>query len=519
VARDSSTTAHTGKKLDRVIIGMLALALSYFVFDKLVLSESREAAIKEQARLEARTEALVISYGDKSIAVMPFLDMSAEQDQGYMADGVPEELLNLLAKIPDLRVTSRSSSFYYKGKDIRLDTIAEQLGVANILEGSVRTAGERLRISVRLVEPASGTQLWSENYDRTLEDIFAIQNEIAAAVVEELKISLLGEAPKIRETDPEIYAIYLQANYFRNALQLSEDRSLFEQVLAKDANYIPAMEGLVTVYINMWSSGLMPREEAVAEAQTILEKALTLDPACALCLSSLAFMEPDASKKIQLTERALQLDPGNARIVGNSAPILKKLGRPDEAIAALDFALARDPLNLAGHYNKADIYRSIGQWESCVESGLRVVQIAPSIPSIHFLVGWCLLLDGKVDEALDEALSETQEQMKSSLLAAVYHALNRPVDSRNALARAIDLDSRPDFIAMAEVYRGEIDEAFDWLNRLTAEMASEYLGNPATEPIWSPLYDDPRWEPWLASRGISKDQLSEYVFDFKLSRQ
>jgi TolB-like protein len=209
VARDSSTTAHTGKKLDRVIIGMLALALSYFVFDKFVLSESREAAIKEQARLEARTEALVISYGDKSIAVMPFLDMSAEQDQGYMADGVPEELLNLLAKIPDLRVTSRSSSFYYKGKDIRLDTIAEQLGVANILEGSVRTAGERLRISVRLVEPASGTQLWSENYDRTLEDIFAIQNEIAAAVVEELKISLLGEAPKIRETDPEIYAIYL----------------------------------------------------------------------------------------------------------------------------------------------------------------------------------------------------------------------------------------------------------------------------------------------------------------------
>ena len=148
---------------------------------------------------------------DKSIAVLPFVDMSADKDQEYMSDGLAEELLNLLAQIPALHVTSRTSAFAFKGKSIAISDIARQLNVAHVLEGSVRKSGNRLRITAQLIDARTDTHLWSETYDRTLEDIFSVQDEIAATVVAHLKIKLLGAAPKARETDPKAYALYLQA--------------------------------------------------------------------------------------------------------------------------------------------------------------------------------------------------------------------------------------------------------------------------------------------------------------------
>ena len=220
IDRTRSITPHTGKKLDRMIIVVLALALGYFGFDKFVLGPQREAAGQEQvagqveeARQQGRTEALVESYGDKSIAVLPFVNTSSDVEQEYFSDGISEELLSLLAKIPELRVISRSSAFSYKGKDIRVVKVAEELNVAHILEGSVRRAGNKVRITAQLIEARSDTQLWSDTYDRHLDDIFAIQDEIAATVVEQLKITLLGDAPKVRETSPEAYALFLQARH------------------------------------------------------------------------------------------------------------------------------------------------------------------------------------------------------------------------------------------------------------------------------------------------------------------
>jgi len=180
VDRSQSITPDTGKKLDRMIMVVLALALGYFAFDNFVLDPQREAdlieenlAAVEHARQEGRTEALVESYSDRSIAVLAFDDMSPEGDQEYLSDGIAEELLNLLAKIPELRVISRSSAFSYKGKGTKLNQIAEELNVAHILEGSVRKAGNRIRITTQLIEARSDTHLWSETYDRTLDDVFA----------------------------------------------------------------------------------------------------------------------------------------------------------------------------------------------------------------------------------------------------------------------------------------------------------------------------------------------------------
>jgi adenylate cyclase len=240
VDRNQSITPQTGKKLDRLIMVILALALGYFAVDKFVLAPKREQAATEAARAEGRTESVVKSYGEKSIAVLPFIDMSAKKDQEYFSDGISEELLNLLAKIPELRVISRSSAFSYKGKDVKLAQVAQELNVAHILEGSVRKAGNKVRITAQLIDARSDTHLWSETYDRPLDDIFAVQDEIAAMVVAQLKVKLLGGTPKAKSTDPAAYALYLQgrqSNRQNTAEGYRRSIQLYKQALAIDPAY------------------------------------------------------------------------------------------------------------------------------------------------------------------------------------------------------------------------------------------------------------------------------------------
>ena len=217
VDRSQSITTQTGRKLDFLIIGVLVLALGYFAYDKFVLQPSRDAELV-QATTETVTEQVAAepeasSESDKSIAVLPFVNMSDDASNEYFSDGISEELLNLLSKIPELRVISRTSAFSFKGKEIDIPTIAQQLNVAHILEGSVRKAGNQIRITSQLIDARSDTHLWSETYDRTLGDIFAIQDEIAGAVVDALKLTLLGDTPQVEQINPEAYALYLQARY------------------------------------------------------------------------------------------------------------------------------------------------------------------------------------------------------------------------------------------------------------------------------------------------------------------
>ena len=190
VAREHSITRFTGKKLDRIIVVLLVLAIGYFAFDKFVLDPVEDVQIAESAHQEGRSEALTESHGDKSIAVLPFVNMSSDPEQEYFSDGISEELLNLLAKIPELQVIARTSSFSYKGKDVRISDVARELNVGLVLEGSVRKVGNQVRITAQLIKADSETHLWSETYDRELDNIFEVQDEIAAAVIESLKVQL-----------------------------------------------------------------------------------------------------------------------------------------------------------------------------------------------------------------------------------------------------------------------------------------------------------------------------------------
>src|SRR5205807_4407462 len=218
---------------------------------------------------------------EKSIAVLPFVDMSAGKDQEYFSDGISEELLNLLAKIPQLQVTARTSSFAFKGKEVAIPEIARTLHVAHVLEGSVRKAGNSVRITAQLIKAGTDTHLWSQTYDRKLDDIFAVQDEIAADVVKQLKVTLLGVVPKARTTDPEAYALYLQAVQLgrqNTAEAFQQSDALYRKALAIDPRYAPAWAELARNFGNETNQGLLPGKEGFAQAREAAVKALAIDP-------------------------------------------------------------------------------------------------------------------------------------------------------------------------------------------------------------------------------------------------
>src|SRR5436190_734128 len=295
----------------------------------------------------------VTAIPEKSIAVLPFVDMSAGKDQEYFSDGISEELLNLLAKIPQLQVTARTSSFAFKGKEIGVPEIARTLHVAHVLEGSVRKAGNSVRITAQLIKAGTDTHLWSETYDRKMDDIFKIQDEIAADVVKQLKVTLLSAAPKARATDPEAYALYLQAVQLgrqNTAEAYKQSDALLRKVLAIDPRYAPAWDGLSHNFANEAGQGLLPSKEGYAEAREAATKALAIDPEYPPAHARLGLIaingDNDLAGAARHFERALALDPADLNVLGNSAALLQSLGRLDEALALDEAVVRRDPVNV-----------------------------------------------------------------------------------------------------------------------------------------------------------------------------
>ena len=524
IDRAQSITSQTGKKLDRVIMVVLALALGYFAFDKFVLSESREASIEQAARQEGRSAALVESYGDQSIAVLPFVDMSPHGDQEYFSDGIAEELLNLLAKIPELRVISRSSAFSYKGKDFKLTDVAHELNVANILEGSVRKAGNQIRITVQLIEARSDTHLWSETYDRTLDNIFAIQDEIAAMVVEQLKIKLLGNAPKARATDPAAYAIFLRARHLRRqttADSLAQSQQLLEQVLAIDSNYLPAMDDLITVYINQAHVDERPFEDGYELARTLTLKGMAMDPGFGRLYIQLgwieAFFDGDMKAAARSFERGLLLDPTNTTSIGDAASFLHALGRIDESIALSEYANVRDPVHPVGLVNLAIVLVSAGRYDEAISNYRKALSLSPEYGGAQYLLSAALLKVGKPEAALVEVEKETNDGSRLVGLAIVNFALGNTREADMALQTLIDnhADDWGFSIAGVLAFLGDTDAAFDWINK-TIERGDSGLAGIIISPLYTNLYDDPRWPKLLERLGKSPAQLAAIKFEVNL---
>jgi TolB-like protein len=524
VDRSQSIALQTGKKLDRAIMVVLAIALGYFAFDKFVLTESREATLVEAARQEGHSEALVESYGEKSIAVLAFQDMSRDKDQEYLSDGIAEELLNLLARIPELRVISRSSAFSYKGKDIKLAQVAEELNVAHILEGSVRKAGNQVRITTQLIEARSDTQLWSESYDRTLDDIFAIQDEIAATVVEQLRITLLGANPSVQETNPEAYSLLLQARHLgrqQTAKGFEQSIALFKQALALDPDYAAAWDGLASNYSDQAAKGLRPTEEAFALAREAADKALIIDPDYSMShalLGRIAMVhDNDLAAAARHYERALALDPVNPNILSNVATMLQNLGRLEQAILLNEYVSTRDPVNSLGHSKLGRAYFYADRWDDSIASYQTALRLSPGFIGARYRIGTALLFKGELVAALASMQQEELEVYRLIGLVIAHHALGQAQASDEALAELIEKYERgaPYNIAYGFAFRKEADRTFEWLDK-TVEYGDSGLVEIVGKPEFRNIQNDPRWLPFLESIGKLPEQLDAIEFKVTL---
>jgi len=505
-----SITHLTGRKLDFAIIGVLAIAVVLLLTDRFVLHHG----VNEEAS---------IAVPEKSIAVLPFADMSSDKDQEYFSDGISEELLNLLAKIPQLQVTARTSSFSFKGKEIAIPQIARQLHVAHVLEGSVRKAGNAVRITAQLIDAATDTHLWSQTYERKLDDIFAIQDEIAADVVKQLQITLLGSAPRARNTNPEAYAFFLQATqlgrqFTADAFKKSD--ALYRKVLAIDPHYAPAWDGLARNSTNEANLSLLSSKEGFSRAREAELKALEIDPEFAPAHASLGWIEMygdnDLAASARHFERALAIDPTDTRVLGSSAALLQGLGRLDEALALEEVVARRDPVNVTALSNLGYDQRWAGRFDEAVATFRTVLSLSPGYGGAHAQLGYTLLLKGDAAAALAEIEQETSETWRLIGLSLAYHGLGRKDDSDAALSALIakyETDS-PCNIAYVYAFRGEGDRAFEWLDK-AIEYADPGLSEVAAENLFANIRDDPRWLPFLRRIGRAPEQLA--AVSFKLS--
>jgi len=525
VDRSRSTTLQTSKNLDLMIMVMLALALAYFAVDKFVLSKPREALIAETARQKGRSEALIESYGDRSIAVLPFADLSPQGDQQYFSDGISEELLNLLAKIPELRVISRSSAFSFRGKDIDIPTIARRLQVAHVLEGSVRKAGPRVRITAQLIDARSDTHLWSQTFDRTLDDIFAIQDEIAAEVVEQLKITLLENAPRARQTVPEAFTFFLQARYFLDrftAESLEKAAELYQRALALDPRYPPALKGLAEVYANQAAMGLRPFKESIEFVRELVNKAVSIDPRYADAYAGLGslsqYFDNDLRSAAQHFEKAVELGPSQATIVGDAGMFALILGRTNQAIKLFEHQVTLDPVSPTAHYQLARALRTAGRFDQAAVAYRTVLNLSPGRIAAQYGLGISLMLNGDLETALQEMKREELQVLRLTGLALVYHALDQAAESDAALEELADKHAQDAASNVAEIhaFRNETEPAFAWLKRAEENNSTDLTGVNVNR-LFASLHDDPRWQDLLERLGYSEAQLASISFDVKMA--
>ncbi len=395
VDRSLSIASHTGKKLDRAIIVVLTLALGYFAFDRFVLDPARDAEREESVAKRARSEALVESFGDNSIVVLPFVNMSDDAGNEYFSDGIAEELLNLLAQIPELRVISRSSAFSIRGKNIAMPTVAEQLNVAHVLEGSVRKVGNRVRITAQLIEARSDTHLWSESYDRTLDDVFAIQDEIATNVVEQLKITLLNPVPASKEVNPEAYRLYLLGKhhlYKWEPADLEKAIRYFHQAIDLDPQYAQPHVALATYYGGIAFYGHLPPREASemerAEAALALEIDSNLASAHAEHAIVYFYFDWDWEKAEETFQRAISLNSNYAYTYEFYAWFLAAMGRTEEAHASIRRSLELDPLALLAYNTASDVFYFSGQYDQAITQLQGALNLFPDTSFALTRLGW-----------------------------------------------------------------------------------------------------------------------------------
>jgi len=516
VDRTHSIAHQTGTRLNYVIIAMLAVAILMAGLDRYWPPDSPgSAAVPLESVTSGPAAPKSATELRPSIAVLPFSDMSANRDQEYFADGIAEELLNLLAGIPELRVIARTSSFAYKGKEIPVEEIARQLNVAYLLEGSIRKSGDKVRITAQLIDAKNSSHLWSQTWDRDLTDIFAVQDEIAAAVVEQSKVSLIGEIPRTTTTDPAAYELNLQArNLWGKGTENAylQSMALWREALEIDPNYADAWARLGNGYLyqNFFMDNTPPYARRAELARDAANKALAIEPTlmrAQLVLAEIALARRDIATA---TQHYLEITKEGMEAGRDLASKLAYIFGQTDAYVALEEQNTRDSPQFAyAHGGLGDAYMNVGRIDDAISSWRTALLLNPEMPVGHAGIGYALLEKGQAEAALAEARLEPREFNRLSTLVPIFRALGQAEKADAALAELIQKYATVDPYWIAGVYAlsGDNDNAFAWLDRV---LEDEYGGGTSLhrQPEFKGLHNDERWGPTLRRFGLAPDQLA-----------
>jgi TolB-like protein/Flp pilus assembly protein TadD len=478
----------------------------------------RRIAVDDVARNVSPASSIPDVATDPSIVVLPLRNLSGDSARDFLSDGISDQLTNLLVKVPGLRVIARTSAFSFKNKSASIPEIATTLHVAAILEGAVRKAGENVRIDVRLVRAKDQSEMWTESYELSLDDISTVQDEIAAAVVAQLKGKMLGAAPTTRVVDPKAYALELEGQFLvRQGTPESRKAGveILKQALAIDANAVGAWNGLAGAYVSQAASSEIPPAEGRRLAREAVSKALQADPADAVALSLRGWMamtyDNDFVTAAEYFQKALAHSPPPS-VVGNAAMFSQNLGRHEEAISATRYQFDHDPANPRVPFNLAAMYYYAGRWDDAIETGKTVLRMSPARTGIHATMALAQLYKGDAQAALATAQAEPAEDDRLSALAMVQHKLGRKAESDRALGTLIEKFGDDDAYRIASVYayRSEADNAFKWLERAAT---AGTLAEVAVDPPFGNLRHDARWLPFLRKAGKAPEQLAGIRFN------
>jgi len=483
-----------------VAVLLVLLGGAYLAIERFVLSKG-----------PAQTAAI----GEKSVAVLPFVDLSEKHDQEYFADGMAEEIIDLLAKAPELKVIGRTSSFRFKGKTDDLRNIGHALGVTYVVEGSVRRSGEHMRVTAQLIDTRDGAHRWSETYDRSAEDVLRVQDEIAFGLVRALQLEVESSVFSQAPTTPQ--AAEANESYLRGVLAhdrndrrgFAEAAADFRHALDVDPTFAPAAAALAQTLKDMATWAFVPPKTGYPEAQAAAEAALKLDPKSALahavlCLIDLQY-EWDWSAAGRECEIAVRLGPHQPYILTSMATVRMTAGLWSEATYFIEAAGALDPLNPRTGEVAGLVYLHAGRFAEAEASLRRSLQVSPTYVRDHLYLADALVLEGRPQEALTEAPQETAPGGRDAGLAIAYHALHRDPEAQAALTRlkAEHGNDAAMLIAQACAFVGDKDEALNWLERAYDQKDSKlyYLKG---DPLTKSLEGDSRYGAFLRKMNLAE---------------
>jgi adenylate cyclase len=531
VPPEESIAPRTARRMNRMIIAVLLVALGYFVFDKFVLTPRREAAL-----VAARPSAEPKSAANaKSVAVLAFANLSDDKGSEYFSDGISEELLTVLQKIPGLHVAARTSAFSFKGKNATAQEIGEKLGVAHLVEGSVRKAGDVVRIAARLTQVNTGEAQWSENYTRNLKDVFAVQTELAQTIVEQLKGQLTNgaanstakaeiqsevqAAEKGGTKNVEAHQLFLQGRFFENRHSDKAARqalAAYQHAVELDPGFARAWAGVARTHT--WIAGFATEggqkvfDAHLASARDSVARALAIEPDLPDALYARAWIETNFdfnwNAATQSVSKAMALAPADPNALIAAANLETSLGNTDRAIELYRKAVELDPVNAQSRSFLAFGLANTKQFEQARAEYARVIELNSSAPWAHAGLGLAYLLQNKFEEAATEAQADAGDWARLLIVSCARWAQKRVQESDAALNELIknEAELAAYQIAEAYAYRGDKDRAFEWLERARRQR-DPGLGDLLKDPLLEKLHGDPRWNAFVRAMGLADAQL------------